>query len=223
MAQVRLWINPRENAIYDLPHVCMKCGADATHRKLKQFQWYPPWTLLLALLGIWPFLIVALVLTKRMRVEMQFCDQHKHHYLMRTLLGVGGVLGLLGIGFLAFVVGVNSRPGNQSNELMPFLCFGWIAAMVVFLIVTSVIYMLTTIRPTQITERDIALTNVSPEFGRAVEEEEAALERDIDREVRERWREDRRRERRVDDDRYQRRGDQPPPERRSDRTEAESE
>jgi hypothetical protein len=223
MAQVRLWINPRENAIYDLPRVCMKCGADATNRKLKQFQWYPPWTLLLGLLGIWPFLIVALILTKRMRVEMQFCDQHKHHFLTRTLLGVGGVLGLLAIGFLAFVVSVNSKPGNQSNELMPLLCFGWIAAMVVYLIVTSVIYMLTTIRPTRITERDITLTHVSPEFVRAVEEEEAALERDIDREVRERWREDRRRGRRAEDDRYQRRGNQPPPRSGSDLTEEERE
>ena len=47
MAQVRLWINPRENAIYDLPRVCMKCGADATSAKLKQFVWYPPWTIIL--------------------------------------------------------------------------------------------------------------------------------------------------------------------------------
>jgi hypothetical protein len=222
MAQVRLWINPRENAIYDLPRVCMKCGADATSAKLKQFVWYPPWTIILILLGVWPFIIVVLVLTKRMRVEMQFCDQHKHHYLMRTLLGLAGLAVLVGIGFLAFVVAVNNQPGNNGGDLVGFLCLGWFAALLIFAITASVINMLTTIRPTLITDRDITLTNVSPEFRRAVEEEEAALEREIDRDVRERWREDRRRERRVDDDRYQRRGDRPPPDGRSDRTEAES-
>jgi hypothetical protein len=222
MAQVRLWINPRENAVYDLPHVCMVCGADATNAKIKEFQWYPPWTILLILLFVWPFLIVALVLSKRMRVEMQFCDRHKYHYVHRTLLDVAALFVLIGMGFLAFVVAGNSNPGNQGNELVGLLCGGWLVVLVVVGIALGVFNQRSTIRPTKITDRDITLTNVSPEFVRAVEEEEAALERDIDREVRERWREDRRRERRVDDDRYQRRGDLPPPERRSDRPEAES-
>src|SRR5712692_10143182 len=112
MAEVRLWINPRDTVIRDLPRVCMKCGADATTAKEKRFSWYPPWTLLLIFLGVWPFLIVALILTKWKRVEMQFCDQHNFHYLIRTLIGLGGVLGLVAIGFLAFMVLVNSQPGN---------------------------------------------------------------------------------------------------------------
>src|SRR6202011_5213444 len=103
MAEVHLWIDPRDTVIRDLPRVCMKCGADATTSKEKKFSWYPPWILFLLLLGVWPFLIVALILTKWKRVEMQFCDQHKRHYLVRTLMGLVGVLVLLAIGFLAFM------------------------------------------------------------------------------------------------------------------------
>jgi hypothetical protein len=223
MAEIRLWNNPRDTVIRDLPRVCMKCGADATTSKEKKFSWYPPWIILLIFLGVWPFLIVALILTKWKRVEMQFCDQHKHHYLIRSLIGLGGVLGLLAIGLLAFMVAVNSQPGNQGNDLFPFLCLGWFVALLIFAVTMSVVTRVTTIRPTEITDRDIRLKNVSPEFVRAMEEEEAELERDIDRDVRDRWRENRRRERRVDDDRYERRGDRPPPKPATDITEEEAE
>jgi hypothetical protein len=223
MAEVRLWSNPRDLVIRDLPRVCMKCGADATTSKEKKFSWYPPWIILLIFLGVWPFLIVALIMTKWKRVELQFCDQHKNHYLIRTLIGIAGVLGLVGIGFLTVMVMANSQPGNQGNDVGPFLCLGWFVLLLIFAVTMSVVNMATTIRPTEITDRDITLKNVSPEFVRAMEEEEAALERDVDRDVRDRWREDRGRPRRADDDRYQRRGDRPPPKRAADIDEGENE
>jgi hypothetical protein len=221
MAKVRLWINPREDAVYDLPRVCMKCGADATTVKRRQFSWYPPWVWLLILLSIWPFIIVALILTKRQSVEIPFCDQHKNHFLVRVLAGLGGLAVVLLLGAVGFAVVTSMAPKRNNDDYSGLVCVAWSALFLVYLCVMAFIGSLTTIRPTRITERDITLTNVSPEFVRALEEEEADLDRDVDRDVRDRWRE-KRRERLRDDDRIER-GDRPPPKRSTDLTDGEAE
>ncbi len=208
MAKVRLWIDPRETAVYDLPRVCMKCGAPSTTIRKKQFSWYPPWVSVLILLGVWPFLIASLILTKRKSVEVPFCEKHKNHWLFRILAGLGLVGGLVVLGVLAFVVLNALAPRQMSDDLMGGLCLGWFVALLFLAIGIAIFNNATTIRSTEITERDITLKNVSPEFARAVADEEAEMERDIDGPVRGRWQENRRREPRRDDDRYER-GDRP--------------
>jgi hypothetical protein len=222
MAQVRLWIDPRDTVISDLPRVCMKCGADATTVRKKQFSWYPPWVIVLIFLGVWPFLIVALILTKRRSVEVPFCDQHKNHWLIRILAGGGAVAALVAAGVLAFVAIESLAPKGKGDDLSGFLCLGWFVLLLVLAIGLAIYNNLTTIRTTEITEREITLTNVSPDFARAVAEEEAALEGDIDGEVRDRWKENRKRGPRRDDDRYER-GDRPPRKRSTDISEEEDE
>src|SRR5262249_9663675 len=67
MATVRLERDEVDND--SLPDVCMVCGAEATLRKRKSFSWHPPWVILLILISLWPYIIVALILTKRMTVR----------------------------------------------------------------------------------------------------------------------------------------------------------
>jgi hypothetical protein len=220
MAKVRLWINPREYAVYDLPRVCMKCGADATTVKKKQFSWYPPWISALVVVPV-AFIIAALVLTKRQSVELPFCDRHKNHFLIRVLAGLGGLAAVLALGAVGLAVVASLAPKQNNDDYFGFVCLGWGALLLVYAVGIGVFSSLTTIRPTEITEREITLTNVSQEFVRALEDEEAELERDVDRDVRDRWRE-RRRERLRDDDRIER-GDRPPPKRSTDVTEGEAE
>jgi hypothetical protein len=220
MAKVRLWINPREDAVYDLPRVCMKCGADATTVKKRQFSWYPQWVWILLFFGIWPFVIVALILTKRQRVELAFCDQHKNHFLVRMLAGLGGFAAILVLGALGFALVTAVAPKQNNEDYFGIVCGAWVVLFVAYLLVVGIYSAMTTIRPTRITERDISLTNVSPEFVRALEEEEGELERDVDRDVRDRWRE-KRRERLQDDDRIER-GDRQPPKRSTDLTGGEA-
>ena len=62
--------------IVDLPPVCMACGAPATVRKRKLFSWQPQWVPVLILVGLLPYIIVSLVLTKRQRVETPLCERH---------------------------------------------------------------------------------------------------------------------------------------------------
>ena len=71
MATVRLYRDETED--FDLPAVCMKCGAPATTWKSKTFSWHPPWVYVLILIGLLPFAIVAMVLTKRRTILAPLC------------------------------------------------------------------------------------------------------------------------------------------------------
>jgi hypothetical protein len=217
MASVDLWFEGRNNAVYDLPLVCMKCGAEATVVRKRQFSWYPPWIWVLFLLSVWPFIIVALILTKRATVEIPFCDKHKNHFLWRLLAGGAGVAVLVGTGVFGYSIAEASAPKNNGGDIFGAVCLIWFILLAVFALTVGVFNMLTTIRPTVIDNRKIRLTNVSSEFAKAFDEAEAEREDDIDREVRERWN-DRRRKEPFEDERYERRGDQPPPRRSTDVT-----
>ena len=46
MATVHLWIDPNDDAIRNLPPVCMKCGAPATTVQMKRFSWTATWIFL---------------------------------------------------------------------------------------------------------------------------------------------------------------------------------
>jgi hypothetical protein len=171
------------------------------------------------LAGIWPFVIVALILTKRQSVEIPFCDRHKNHFLLRVWAGLGGLAFLcVAGGLFAYLLSV-SGPNNRNDDLVGVLCLGWCVLLLIYALAMSVYGTITTIRPTRIADREVTLTNVSPEFARAVEENDAEYERDIDRDVRDRrWRP------RYDEDEGPDRGADRPPRRRStDITEGDNE
>src|SRR5262249_8266836 len=93
MASVRLGRYELEE--YDLPQLCMRCGARATLFKRKKFQWYPPWAFLA--LGV----IGAAIFTKTAVVSVPLCEKHKWHWGGRLAFFAGGffvLLALVGIG-----------------------------------------------------------------------------------------------------------------------------
>src|SRR5262245_26714718 len=101
MARVRL--HRGEVRQGGLPPVCMRCGADAELERKRQFSWNPSWVYLLILLGLLPFVIVALVLTKRMTVHAPLCRDHKNHWLTRNLIIYLGLLPVALLGFGAIL------------------------------------------------------------------------------------------------------------------------
>jgi hypothetical protein len=118
--------------------------------------------------GLLPFIIVAMVLTKRLRARLPLCDNHLYYWTWRTLFVLGGFLGVvvLGIGAIVLVALVEARRGAP-NRLAPFVCFGVIGLGLVWLVAAAVIQVLT-IRPDEITDHDITLVRVSREFADAV-------------------------------------------------------
>jgi hypothetical protein len=168
MARIRLYDYEVDDQL--LPNVCMQCGADADVEKRKKFSWYPPWVVIIMVAALLPGAIVAMILTKRMTVDVPLCNEHKNHWLWRTAatwigLGICGLLGLI-----VFIFLVNQRPRSQGEQLAGFLCLGVVVVGLVWLIVVAILHH-TSIHPVEITDRDITLTNVSSGFIDALRDE----------------------------------------------------
>jgi hypothetical protein len=187
-----------------LPDVCMRCGADAPARKWKTFSWHPGWVYLLILIHLLIFIIAALILTKRCKVAVPLCEQHRNHWFWRQLITLGGLFGLIG---LIIVAAVNSDAFGQDAGLMIFL--GSVAGFVAWLIV-AVVLQVGSIRVTTIRDRSLTLTNVSREFVRAYHDEIDRREEAMDRLARERWERRRRPRREERDEKYYRRDEDEP-------------
>jgi len=186
-----------------LPNVCAVCGAPADTRKHKTFAWYTPLAYLGLLGGLLPFVIIALVLTKRMSVGVPFCHQHQGHWGKRNALVLLCLLAVLLVGVGAMVYTSGQPPGAKDN-LSPVLCIGSFVLLVAWLIL-SIVVQLTSIRTTEITDRTITLTRIHADFVAALEED------------REKDRDDRDRRGRYGDirDDYDDEYERPPPRRRA--------
>jgi hypothetical protein len=155
-----------------LPDLCMCCGAPAVTRKPRTFAWQPPWIAVLILVGCLPYVIVALLLTKRRRMDVPLCERHQGHWAWRLwtgLIGFGVVL-LLFFGGVA-AMSVSSSSGTRGgDELGGMLFAAAMLGLVAWLILIAVVQS-TAIRPAEITDFSITLQNVNYDFMRAYEQE----------------------------------------------------
>lgn len=184
MAVLRLESYDRN--VEELPDVCMQCGEPATLRKSKTFSWFPPWIwVLFFVCGLLPFAIVAMIMTKRRTVDVPLCEEHRNHWLWRQLLVFGTLLGVVVIGVVAWGVLI-ANDNNRGDPLGGILCAGSLIFLVAWLIL-AVIVQSTSIRPKEITDRDITLTGVSKAFVEAYEQEWHVAPEHLDEVARERW------------------------------------
>jgi hypothetical protein len=161
----KLTVNEHQRNTLPKTGLCVRCCEPADVLKHKKFGWCPPWVYLLLLVGVLPCLIVSLVLTKRMRLSVPFCQAHKNHWLWRQFVVVGGFLAILAVGVVGIVF-LTSLTGQNADSLTGFVCFGVLVLLVSWLI-TAAIVQTTAIRPVQITDRAITLTNISEKFALA--------------------------------------------------------
>lgn len=164
MADIRLRVNEADG---NLPDVCLYCGEPAETTKTRKMSWCPPWVGILILTGVLPYVIVAMVMTRRATVQAPLCDQHQGHWLNRALLMWGSffLFGLMGAAGLIFGLAL---PQRDQDTVMPFVCAGAGLLFVVWLVIV-VACQNTAIRPKEITESEITLTGVSDVFVDAVE------------------------------------------------------
>jgi hypothetical protein len=106
---------------------------------------------------------------KLTRVDVPLCSRHRRHWLWRALFGVvGGVLvACFLVGLLAVAEPETVSPAWRNILMVPFglACFGlplWLPVMLLL--------HFTSVRPTTVTEDDITLAGVSPEFVRELKE-----------------------------------------------------
>ena len=201
MATVRITRYEVQNNL--LPQVCVVTGEPTTDIKRRTFRWTPPWVGILILGGLLPYLIVAMILRKDITVDVPIVPGKKGHWLWRQLFALFGVLGCIGL----VVVGIalSNEPGGR-NQGPDIGLYTALAAGVglLFVLIVALILQNTSVRPKEITDRDITLAGVHENFVVALEEERdrdeearqerraAKRERDMDRESR--------RDRSADDD-----------------------
>lgn len=161
----KLQLNQSETDRDFLPSTCMMCGAPATDHIRKNFSWYPPWVGVFVLVAVPLFIIMALVMTKRMTVEVPVCDRHRGYWWKRQLF-----MFLPLVLFFALGVGAMVALGNgPNNDAGGIACAASVGIAIIWLIVAAVIQSLM-VRPTEITDRTITLKNVNDDFERAVTE-----------------------------------------------------
>ena len=205
MADVRLdFYDLDEDA---LPDVCMKCGAPAVVRPVKQFSWVPLWARFIP-----P--IIAVFFIKRRRVPIPLCEQHKNHWTMRYVIGIGGILLLLGMfmgGGVLYGANVDNDPNGPLTMLGGLLLA---AAGVLFIawLITIIALAATQIQVAEITDDTILLKNVHYDFTQAYREHaRPGIAPEVDEAIRDQWgRPTGRRPAERDDPRRQPRDDYPP-------------
>jgi hypothetical protein len=161
-----------------LPEVCIACGQPATSFIRKTFAWHPPWVIVIILAGLLPYIIVALILTKRMAVEAPVCDRHRGYWWKRQMLMYLPLL-------ILFLGGIGAAIGAEQagvKDVGGIACFGSGVACVLWLIVAVVIQN-RMVRPAEITDHTITLKRVHADFVAALKE--TRRDRDFDRDYEE--------------------------------------
>jgi hypothetical protein len=90
--------------------VCIRCGARATGTVRRNFYWHEPWIWILILAGLVIYAIVAMVVRKRLDVQVPLCAEHRarRRNLILTAWGIvaGGIAVPIVLGVLDLNVGL---------------------------------------------------------------------------------------------------------------------
>lgn len=176
-----------------LPRVCALTGEPTDDVKLRKFMWYPQWINLTILIALPIALILSLVMRKEMTVNLPLIRQKHGHWLWRQLAA-----GLMLLGAIVCAPAGGILASKPSTETLG----GVLVALGVVLFFATIVFVIvinyTTIRPTEITDREMTLTGVHQNFVDALEEDR---ERDRDEDDdRDRGRRKKKKRVRVDDD-----------------------
>lgn len=175
MARVTITREELEDGL--LPPVCALTGAPTDDVKKKTFMWQPGWVSVLILAGLLPYLIVSLMMRKQMRVELPMVRDRHGHWIWRVLVGLSGVT----IGFSAIIGGGLLAENRGSESVGGVLALVGVSVVLVSLIVWLVLNN-NSIRPAEITDRDITLVGVHQGFVDALENDRDADEERYERE-----------------------------------------
>ena len=165
MATVKLYDD--EVGEGQLPRICMRCGAPADLQKRKTFSWCPGWVHVLIFVGLLPWVIVMLVLTKRKTVYVPLCHMHKNHWFVRTTITLSGLAVVFGFFVLTVALLITDSRDLDSSHLGGYFCVGTLGLLLVLIIVAAIMQS-SSIRPSEITARRITLVGVAKEFKEAI-------------------------------------------------------
>jgi hypothetical protein len=159
MAKIR--VSRREADGDYFPRLCMRCGQPADCDVPQKFAWMPSWVMILILVGLAPWLIVALLTRKTMRVVAPMCTRHAGHWRVRKLYV------WLGLFFwIAYGVALVAFSDHIPKDAMAYFVMGGFGGLLVWL-VSAAILSNGAIRPSEIRDRGMDLINVHKDFADA--------------------------------------------------------
>ena len=112
-----------------LPMFCVKCGQPAEGTLKKTFAWHSPLLYLLILVNILVYAIVAMVVSKKLKLEVPLCAEHRGKRKLYLGLGWGLLLGCIPAGI---VVGSMGADMEGIGFLLGLVMF--IASLVFFIL-----------------------------------------------------------------------------------------
>jgi hypothetical protein len=139
-----------------LPGYCVKCGEPVMGEFFrKKFQWHNPWLALIALVSPIIYIIVALIVMKRVELLVPMCEEHIQR--RKSLLIATWVLGL---GFIPAGILVGSLISDSDTAAAAGLWTGF--AIMIAALVTGVRALI--MRPKEITNDSATFTGASERF-----------------------------------------------------------
>jgi uncharacterized BrkB/YihY/UPF0761 family membrane protein len=108
--------------------------------------------------------LLASILANKMTINAPFCQAHRNHWLMRTLVIVFGFIGVFVVsGALLFVVAAKSAAQGADDKPM-LIALGFGGVLLLAWLVMVVVLQYSAIRAKEVTEKSMTLTGVSPSF-----------------------------------------------------------
>jgi hypothetical protein len=145
----------------DFPRLCMRCGQSADCYVPQTFAWMPSWVFVFILFGLLPFLLIALLTRKTMRIVAPMCTQHAGHWRVRKLYVWLGLLFWIGYG-IVLVALADEIPNDAQTPLILFGIFGGLIWLV-----SAAIYANGAIKASEIRNKGMDLVNVHKDFAKA--------------------------------------------------------
>lgn len=135
-----------------LPRYCLRCGRPASTTVKWHFSWHQPIIYLTLLANVIVYLVVALLVRKRARVELPLCDDHVQQ--RRVWLTLGSIAFLLGIALTIWTF--------YGDDLTGAGC--WLSLALVVGGLGTLAVASTPVSPRKIDDRFVWLKKVSPEY-----------------------------------------------------------
>jgi hypothetical protein len=157
-----------------LPWVCLICGNSADNWKRITFSYRPLWIDLFMVFGLPLWIILTILLTKRMRVECPVCEMHRTYWKRKERKTYAFAASL----FLGTIVLIALATLPESDTLQ-IASFVLIMVNVLVSITGMIVVNVTGVRPRRINKYDITLKGVSSEFANALDDLQERADRPL--------------------------------------------
>lgn len=161
----RIYVSRKEARGDFFPRLCMRCGEPADCEVPHTFAWMPGWVHVLIFFGLGPWLVVALLTRKTMRIVAPMCLAHRGHWQFRRLYVWLGLPGWIGLIFVLIAIW-EQLPKDAGGPLVLAVIIGMLVWLVIGLVLAN-----GAVQASNIHDRGMDVVNVHKAFAAAWRED----------------------------------------------------